>query len=302
MASEDILTSVLDTLHARCVLAGHRSGSGDWLIQSPAPGRVKVLAVTRGRIAFRLRGESRWLEVGAGEAVVLDGQSSFEFGPQREMTPTPAVADEITSPISADDDTVCITAHIDFRGAYSLFLRGAIPPLTHISSSSNAGVAVGWLVRQLDVEMKNQLPASSRASSYILETLLVYVMREWLSSGMRLPPGWLRLFADPLLAPAVGLIHQEMRFDLSVGDLARSCRLSRTVFIEKFRKSAGIPPASYILGWKMQVAMELLEKTSTSIDQIASDLSYSSASAFSVAFKRSMGRTPGSVRTARYAV
>ncbi|SDP56657.1 AraC family transcriptional regulator [Lentzea jiangxiensis] len=298
MTGEDIFSGVMSALRASCILAGHRSGSGDWLIQSPPPGRVKILAVTRGQIKFRLGNEPEWLEAAAGEALVLDGRSPFVFGTKLDMAPTQAVLGEQDISPSPDDETVCVTAHIDLRGGGDLFLQQAVPAVTHVSAESNAGPAIGWLLRQLDVEMKHRLPGSHRASEHILEILFIHVMREWLSAGLTLPAGWIHLFADPVLSPAVRLIHHERKFALSVGELARACGLSRTVFIEKFRESAGIPPASYVLQWKMQLALSLLETTEMSVDQIARHLEYSSSSAFNVAFKRSTGRSPGSLRKA----
>src|SRR3546814_4701608 len=67
MTTIDLVTGVLETLSARCAIAGHRSGSGDWLIRSPSPGRVKILAVSRGALWFRVVGASEAFLVSTGE-------------------------------------------------------------------------------------------------------------------------------------------------------------------------------------------------------------------------------------------
>ena len=292
----DLVTGVLDTLDGRCVIAGHRSGSGDWLVRSPPPGRVKVLAVSRGALWFRLASEPEAFLVSAGEAIILDGLSEFEFGTQPDMAPTRATPGDLASPLSADDRNVCVTAHIEVTGGSEAFLQGAVPGMTHVRAQSAAGRAIAWLLGELDVEMNHDLPASRRAAEQIVELLLVHVMRVWMTDGMTLPAGWIRLLREPILLPAVRLIHSQPRFPLTVDELARSCALSRTVFIERFRASAGVPPATYVFNWKMRLATNLLETTDTPVEQIAHQLGYSSASSFNVAFKRWIGMTPGKKR------
>jgi AraC-like DNA-binding protein len=296
MAPIDLVTDVLETLSARCAIAGHRSGSGDWLIRSPPPGRVKILAISRGALWFRVVGEPEAFLVSTGEAVILDGLSEFEFGTRPDMAPTRAFPGDPVSLLSADDRNVCVTAHIEVSGGSDAFLQGAVPGMTHVRADSAAGRAIAWLLGELDVEMNHDLPASRRAAEQIVELLFVHVIRVWMTDGMTLPAGWIRLLREPFLLPAARLIHSQPRFPVTVSELARSCGLSRTVFIERFRASAGVPPATYIFNWKMRLATNLLETTDTPVEQIAHQLGYSSASSFNVAFKRWIGLTPGKKR------
>lgn len=292
----DLVTGVLDTLNVRCVIAGHRSGSDDWLIRSPAPDRVKILAVSRGALWFREASEPAAFLVSAGEAVILDGHSEFEFGTRPDAAPTWASSDDSVPALSADDRNVCVTAHIEVTGASDAFLQSAVPRITHVRSDAAAGRVIGWLLGELDLEMSHDLPASRRAAEQIVELLFVHVMRAWMTEGMTLPAGWIRLLRESILLPAARLIHSQPRFPLTVNELARSCALSRTVFIERFRASAGVPPAAYVFNWKMTLATSLLETTDTPVEQIAHQLGYSSASSFNVAFKRWSGMSPGRKR------
>lgn len=296
MVTIDLVTGVLETLNVRCVIAGHRSGSGDWLIRSPPPGRVKILAVSRGALWFRVASEPEASLVSTGEAVILDGLSEFEFGTRPDMSPTRASSGDPVPLLTADDRNVCVTAHIEVTGGSDAFLQGAVPGMTHVRADSAAGRAIAWLLGELDVEMNHDLPASRRAAEQIVELLFVHVMRVWMTDGLTLPSGWIRLLREPILMPAARLIHSQPRFPVTVNELARSCALSRTVFIERFRACAGVPPATYVFNWKMSLATSLLETTDTPVEQIAHQLGYSSASSFNVAFKRWSGMTPGGRR------
>lgn len=67
--------------------------------------------------------------------------------------------------------------------------------------------------------------------------------------------------------------------------------MSRSVFAQRFRETAGETPMDYLARWRMLLAGEQLE-AGQSVASIAPDLGYESESAFTTAFKRVMGCTP----------
>ena len=54
----------------------------------------------------------------------------------------------------------------------------------------------------------------------------------------------------------------------------------------------------YVTHWRMQNAKVFLEKSSFSIEKVASDVGYESLASFSKAFKRVIGKNPGEYRRA----
>ena len=68
--------------------------------------------------------------------------------------------------------------------------------------------------------------------------------------------------------------------------------MSRTTFAQRFRKIVGVAPMEYLTRWRMRVASERLQGTRDSISVIAQSVGYESDSAFSAAFKRTMGASP----------
>jgi AraC-like DNA-binding protein len=79
--------------------------------------------------------------------------------------------------------------------------------------------------------------------------------------------------------------------------LAAEARMSRSVFSQRFTSLIGQPPMTYALHWRMAVACDALRFSGRSLDEIALAVGYGSASAFSTAFTRTVGRSP--VRFAR---
>jgi AraC-like DNA-binding protein len=55
-------------------------------------------------------------------------------------------------------------------------------------------------------------------------------------------------------------------------------------------------PAAYLTRWRMFQGRALLRQTDLSLDDIAQRVGYGSAAAFSLAFGREHGATPGSYR------
>jgi AraC-like DNA-binding protein len=72
--------------------------------------------------------------------------------------------------------------------------------------------------------------------------------------------------------------------------------MSRSSFAARFKALVGQSPGDYALGWKMLKAKEALQDPRKTIDQIAHDHGYGSASAFSRAFRETLGLRPSEAR------
>jgi AraC-like DNA-binding protein len=74
--------------------------------------------------------------------------------------------------------------------------------------------------------------------------------------------------------------------------MAKSAALSRSAFFERFQRRVGVPPMEYLLAWRMALAKDLLRRRAGPVSEIAARVGYGSASTFSVAFARHVGRPP----------
>ena len=72
--------------------------------------------------------------------------------------------------------------------------------------------------------------------------------------------------------------------------------LSRSTFAERFARTLGVPPMTYLTRWRMMSAAQRLRESPASIARIAADVGYESESTFSRAFAREMGMPPGRFR------
>jgi AraC-like DNA-binding protein len=60
----------------------------------------------------------------------------------------------------------------------------------------------------------------------------------------------------------------------------------------------GKPPFEYLTGWRLQLAGERLRSSPEPLARVAESVGYESEAAFSRAFKREMGLSPGAWRSA----
>ncbi len=174
-----------------------------------------------------------------------------------------------------------------FGSPDAALLVSLLPRLVHIRGERRFATIV-QLIRN---EALADKPARDMILARLLEVLLIEALRS--ASETVASPGLLRGLSDMRLASAIRRMHEDPRHGWTVEELAREAALSRSVFFERFRKAVGIAPMEYLLSWRMALAKNLLRRGEAGIQDVAARVGYGSASAFSVAFTRFVGKPPG---------
>jgi transcriptional regulator GlxA family with amidase domain len=94
-------------------------------------------------------------------------------------------------------------------------------------------------------------------------------------------------------------MHERLESPWTVASLARRAGLSRAAFARRFSAQVGLAPMEYLLGVRMVRAMALLQDGEHALAAIAARTGYGSEAAFSSAFKRFTGLSPGTYRRQR---
>jgi len=131
------------------------------------------------------------------------------------------------------------------------------------------------------------------------ELVLIEVLRFHLATAPAADQGWLAALRDPVLAPALSLLHGEPDRRWTVAELASGAAVSRSLLDERFRQVLGLSPIRYLTEWRMHLAEELLATTDLGVVAIARRIGYDSEEGFSRAFKRGHGLSPSHWRDAR---
>jgi AraC-like DNA-binding protein len=135
--------------------------------------------------------------------------------------------------------------------------------------------------------------ASPGVMSRLAELLFVEAVRSYAETLPDDSCGWLSGLKDPQVGRALALIHHDIGAPWSAESLAREVGLSRSAFMDRFTTLVGMPPIRYLTAWRLQAARLRLRESSQSIGRLAHAAGYASEEAFSRAFKREFGVSPG---------
>jgi AraC family transcriptional regulator len=93
-----------------------------------------------------------------------------------------------------------------------------------------------------------------------------------------------------------GYLERHLSETISLATLARLTRLSEQHFCRAFKKSFGLPPHQFHVQRRIERAKLLLADRANTVTDVALMLGYSQTSAFSVAFRKTTGRSPREFR------
>jgi AraC-like DNA-binding protein len=178
-------------------------------------------------------------------------------------------------------------------------LLAALPAAIHVTEERLA-TNPQWQAHLASLLAELAAPADgSRALvARLTEITVVYALRLAPPSPQAECPnsGWLRGLHDPSLRPVLAAMHDAAGRAWTLAELAKLGGQSRSAFAAHFAAVMGEPPMTYLGRWRMFRARSLLRESELPMSVIAEQVGYGSAAAFSLAFSRENGVTPGAFR------
>jgi AraC-like DNA-binding protein len=150
-----------------------------------------------------------------------------------------------------------------------------------------AGPRTRLSLELLSVEAERDEPGQDAVLNRLLDLILVIALRAW---GAR--SDGLGALADPIIGRALERLHADPRHRWTTAGLAAEVGVSRAALSARFTDLVGTPPMTYLTGWRMTLAADALRDTDASVADVARDVGYDNAFAFSTAFKRAYGQSP----------
>lgn len=279
--------------------------SAPWGVEFPRlDGYMTLPVVLAGRCVLEIGGERHILEAGSA-ALITRGV------PHRLLSTADAASTPLFDiPVEQLSKTY---EHMRFGGggeraqvAYAALrvdapltarLIAELPDLIRVDAwdDGEAGVFQAVL-RLLAREAEVIEPGGEAVMTRLADVLVIQVLRWWLRNADHDATGWLAALRDPQIGHALGRMHARPDEEWTLVELARQANMSRSAFAERFSTLVGEPPMRYLAGWRLEHAHSELVHTTDSIASISSRVGYASEAAFSRAFKRHHGTTPGAVR------
>lgn len=150
-----------------------------------------------------------------------------------------------------------------------------------------------FLFNQIIQELQLKTYSYQEVASLQLQELLLKMMRNYRTQGI---PGFKKLYNNQV-ENAILIFHLKYDENFSIRDYVKDHKLNYSRFIDNFTKTTGVSPRQYIIQTRMQKAMELLNSTPLSIQDISGMIGYDNPLYFSRLFKKIIGMSPSEYRT-----
>jgi AraC-like DNA-binding protein len=302
----DRLADGLELLRFTGALYCRAELSAPWGVEFPAlEGYMMLPVVLSGRCVLEIGDERHPLEAGSA-ALITRGT------PHRLLSTADAAATPLFDiPVEQLSDTY---EHMRFGGggeraqiAYAAMqvdapltarLVAELPDVIRVDAwDDGEGGAFRTVLRLLAREAEVIEPGGEAVMTRLADVLVIQVLRRWLHLADA-TTGWLAAIRDPHIGRAIGRMHARPDAPWTLVELARAANMSRSAFAERFTALVGEPPMRYLAGWRLEQAGSQLARTDDPIAAISTRVGYTSEAAFSRAFKRHHGVTPGAARRA----
>jgi len=195
---------------------------------------------------------------------------------------------------------VCGAMRIENARTNALF--AALPPLIFVKASEDGGAP--WLrltVQHAIEELDSDRPGAEAVVGRLADILFIGAIRSYFEESLAsAESGWFAAIRDRQIGRAIALLHSDPARPWTVEMLADQVALSRSALASKFTRLVGEPPLHYLTRVRLDAAAKRLRVTNDKLLVIAAAASYDSAAAFTRAFERYVGVSPGEYRRAQH--
>lgn len=272
-------------------------------------GRAQFHFVARGEV-FLQSPSGELLRLGPGDAALLPrggihallsdpgqpGQDLDDFAARTLCAQVEAVR--------ACDAECCPTAGaVVFSGCMSFDLGGMqplvalMPEVMSVATLIDRTPEILPMLEAMEREACAERAGFAAILARLADVVAASILRGWVENGCGEASGWVQALRDPRLGRALAALHRDPGRDWTVAELAGLAGASRSVFAERFLAATGTTPLRYLAGLRMRLAIRWIGRDRLPIDTVADRLGYGSQAAFSRAFKRVTGQSPGAVRS-----
>lgn len=314
----DPITDIFRTLHVTAVVHSRLEATAPWGLMreahieervTPSGKRISPTElahfgmVSRGNCWLSVEGMADPIPLTGGDCFLLAPRTSFILRDQPKTRPRSfcEVAPKENSNVAhyggGGAPTTIVSGFLSFDSASLKPITHLLPSLILVKADQAQTLALHNTVRMLASEMEAESPGSEVVANRLAEVLFIQTLRAHIASGAESRKlGWLRAIFDPQVGAALRAVHADVNGSWTVESLAAAAGMSRSAFAARFKELLGQTPLDYVTEWRMQKAVLLLKEEDRKLVEVAQLVGYESDAAFSKAFKRVVGVTPGEYR------
>ena len=333
--SADALSDLLRAVRLRGAVFFYVEGSEPWVVETPPSAEIipAILPGVEHLMAFHWVSKgSCWASLLDGEAIPLEGgdlvlfpqgdhhvmssapglraasvDKSLYFAPRPPQLPyalritAHGMINAGSSP-GGDEQTQVVCGFIGCDAKPFNPLLASMPRVLRMPGATVGGSTwIANFVHSMVDESNRKRPGGEAVLERMSEMLFVEALRCYIDALPAGQTGWLAAMRDQATSRTLALMHQSPAEAWTLERLGEQAGLSRSTLHERFVHLIGLPPMQYLAQWRMQLAAARLRDTDEKLPDIACAVGYENEAAFSRAFKRAVGQSPGAWRRARRA-
>jgi AraC-like DNA-binding protein len=303
----DALTGLLDGPRARGAFLLRVIMEPPWSVRIQDGAPLSLVAVVRGDAWVVPKCDAAAVRLRPGDIAVMRGPEPYTFADDPSTSPQVVIhpGERCTTPDgealaqamdlgvrtwgnSLDGSAMMLVGTYQMRGEISGRLLGVLPALLVLPADA-------WdspLVPLLADEIVKDEPGQEVVLDRLLDLLLIAVLRAWFARPEAAAPAWYQAYSHPVVGRALRVLHNNPERPWTVATLAAETGVSRAALARLFTELVGEPPMTYLTGWRLALAADLLREPDATLGAVAHRVGYGSAFALSTAFKRVRGISP----------
>ena len=302
----DALAGLLDGPRARGAFLLRSVMNPPWSLRVLAEAPLTLIAIAEGE-AWIVPDHGEPVRLGPGDVAATRGPDHYIVADDPATVPdvvihpgqrcTTVDGEDLTDAMDLgvrtwgndpDGSTVMLVGAYESMGDISERLLRALPPMLSLRNDQ-------WdcpLIPLLCDEVVKDEPGQSAVLDRLLDLLLIAFLREWLARPEAEAPAWYRAQGDPIVGQALRMMYSRPDHPWTVASLAAESGASRAALARRFHDLVGEPPMTFLTGWRVALAADLLREPDATVSSVATKVGYGSPFALSTAFKRVRGISP----------
>ncbi|WP_280312367.1 AraC family transcriptional regulator [Nocardia abscessus] len=304
----DAVSELLAEVRARGAVFRQSIMRPPWALRMASGAPLTLVTMLRGR-AWIVPDQHEEVAIGVGDIAVIRGDVPYTVADHPATTPSLVVTSADYCPgaegveraagpartcgTPSEEAAVLVSGAFERRGELSERLLRTLPAVLVVPREEGPYPSVETVAE----EVARDRPGQQLVLDRLLDLMLVSALRSWFDNPDADAPAWCRALDDPVVGAALRLLHDTPAHPWTVAELASKVGVSRAALARRFTALVGEPPMSYLTGWRIDSAANLLRETDHTVGTIARKVGYANAFALSVAFKRLRGTRPSDHRS-----
>lgn len=294
----DPLSEIVRLARPNDYAVGATDVGGEIAIAFPAYSGAYFYSLATGACWLQVDGVREPTLLRAGDCVVLPSGRPFVLASDLDLPRTDAAVlfdgrgNGTIESWNGGQGALMFAAYFEFDAEIARLIFEGLAPIIRVQDGAGSA-AVKQAIDQMIEELQGAEPGHEVVVQHLAHIALIKVLRLHLAEGVQSRSGWLYALADKHIGKAISAMYSDPARRWTVESLGGVAAMSRTSFAVRFKGVTGASPLDFLTRLRMVIASQRLGQPGARLATVAANVGYESESAFSAAFKRVMGVSPG---------